>query len=1079
MEKKLNFAGKIARVFVMNSKLSILLLFTMFAWGVFSFFITPKQYNPEIVAPAFQVITEYPGASSKEIYELVTKPLENKLSDIHGVDELMSQSIDGGVSVILVKFFVGENMEDSKVKIIQKIYGNLDLKPTGANDPIIKDIDPDDVPVLTFVLTSDELDDIELRRLGLEIRNKIKNVKNIANIEVKGGAKRQLKITINANEINSKGISVFEIIDSLKKNNVKLPSGDLETDSRKIKVEVDGIIRSKEDLAKIIIRSSEGHLVYLEDVAEVSDEREEVTDFVRYKNSEGSKNAVYLSLAKKKGANISQVTKDTRKKIEEFKKLKIIPEKANIEIVRDEGATANGEIFGLVINLIQAIVIVALVLFVFLGRKAAFIVAIAIPLVLATVFGVGFLAGQTINRITLFALILSLGLLVDNATVIVENVVRHIKKGDIDKKFSVINAVNEVGVGLLMSTVTTLFAFFPMAFVTGMMGPYMGPIPFFVPAALIFSLFVAFTINPFLSYVLLKNLKSGKEKGKDNEKLKNIKKIGEEKGKKLMNRYKDFLRKIFDNDKLRKKILIIVGVAFLLSVMLPAVGIVKFRMLPKADREQFFVYLDFPEGTLIEENNRITREVEDFFIRESEVVSVQSFIGEAPVIDFNGLFKGASGRTESNMTTMKINLTHHNDRGIKSEKLVQEIRPKLYKFLEKEPGVKIKLIEDPPGPPVLSTVLIKIRGEDYDRLKEISVDVEKMFYEVDEVVDIDTTRTENQQKIILKINYDKAKQAGVNTEMAAYVLRTALSGTNVSVIHDETSLEQEFIFMRFNKEDRNALSDLNSIFISSATGEKIPLTEIVTKEKKSVEDVIYNDDRMKTVYVTAEMGSRSVTYAVLDMYYKLFKYKLNDGNGELNKVSFFGVDYEDKNTGEKFEIKWGGEWEITVEVFRDLGLAMMVAIFLIYVVLVAQFRSFKTPILIMITIPLAMIGVLPGFALLGATLGIYFNATSMIGVIALAGIVVNNAIILVEYLNSFQGKGIGIKEALIETGATRMRPIVLTSLTTILGSLTIVGDPVWAGLAWSVVFGISISTVLTLVIFPVLYYSFEGKEWKN
>ncbi len=1079
--KKLGFAGKIASVFVHNSKLSILLLFTMFAWGVLSFFITPKQYNPEIVAPAFQVITEFPGASSKEVEELITKPLEDKLADISGVEDIMSQSIDGGVSVLVVKFYVGENVEESKIKIIQKIYGNMDLKPSGVREPIIKDLDPDDVPVLTVVFNSSSLSEIELRRLVLSLKDEIKKIKNVANIDVVGGKKRELKIILNPLELSARGISVFEIAQVFERNNIKLPSGNLEVDIKNISVEVDGIIKTKEELEKIPLRVVDGHIIYLGDVAKIEDGAEEVKDFVRFKTKDDLTNTdtVFLSLAKKKGANVSQVTKGVKEVLDNLSKNSSVLDGVVFEYVRDEGQTADEEIFGLVINLMQAILIVSLVLFVFLGKRAAFIVAIAIPLVLASVFGVGYLQGQTINRITLFALILSLGLLVDSATVIVENIVRHIKKGD-DEKLSVVKAVDEVGIGLLMSTITTLLAFFPMAFITGMMGPYMGPIAFFVPAALIFSLIVAFTINPFLGYVLLRK-KSDElkviKKEKKNKFLK-IKKWGEDKGNALMSAYRALLQKIFDNKSFRKKILFFVVIAFVLSVMLPAVGIVKFRMLPKADREQFYVYLDYPAGTLIEENNRITAGVENFLLQEEEVVSVQSFVGVAPVIDFNGLFKGSDARKNSNNATIKVNLTHHDIRKVKSENLVQELRPRLYKFLENEPGTKIILVEDPPGPPVLSTMLIKVKGDDYGQLKEVAKDIERMFYDTSEVVDIDTSLGENQKKLVLKINYDKALRSGVNSEMAAQALRIALNGIDVSVLHDDKTSEQEFAVMRYAKQYRDQIDDLKLIYISSLSGEKIPLSEIVEVETKNVEDVLHRDNREKTVYVTAEMGSRSVTYAVIDIYKKLFKYNLDNGEGELRNVSFFGVDYVDKNTGEVIKIDWGGEWELTVEVFRDLGAAMMVAIFLIYVVLVAQFKSFKTPTLIMMTIPLALIGVLPGFAILVHINGIYFTSTSMIGVIALAGIVVNNAIILLEYLNSFRGKGVDIKDALVEAGSTRMRPIVLTSLTTILGSLTIIGDPVWAGLAWSIIFGISISTVLTLVMFPMFYYMFEGKDWE-
>lgn len=1077
---KLGFAGKLAKFFVINTRLSILLIISLFVWGILSFLITPKQYNPEIVAPAFQIITEFPAATNTEVEELITKPLENVVMDIEGVDEVLSQSIDGGLSIVTVKFFVGESIEDSKIKLSQKVGENIDLKPQGVNEPIIKEINPEDVPILTIAISSDKFSLSSLKKLAIDIRENIKKTKNTTNITIHGGREKQAKVMLDPNKLISQNISILQILDAIQKSNTTVKSGKLDLEKKDVDVELNAFIKDIEDLENIVVISTNNDLVYLSDVAQISYEEEAIEDYVRLRHpSKNTGNTVYISVAKKKGSNISNVTSEV---LDELEKLKtnLIPASVDLEIVRDEGKTASEEIMGLVINLIQAIVIVFFVLLIFLGSRASFVVAVAIPLTLATVFGVGLLAGQTINRITLFALILSLGLLVDNATVVVENAVRHIntsKKTGKSNKMAVIEAVDEVGVGLFMSTVTTLFAFFPMAFVTGMMGPYMGPIPFFVPAALTISMIIAFTINPFLASQFIKaESEENSEQGffKKNKYIKAI----EKKVEGLLESYKQLLYKLFKDKKLRKSLMGLIIGALIVAMMLPVFGIVKFRMLPKADREQFYVYLDFPIGTDVHENNRITDLVENKLLNQESVLSVQSFVGTAPIIDFNGLFKGAEGRSNAYQSTIKVNLTHHDIRKEKSEEIVQDIRPVLYKLLEKEPDIEIKLIEDPPGPPVLSTVLLKIQGNDYEKLKEMSYDIEDFLSETPEVVDIDNSRSEKTSQISLKVNHEKALSSGIKIEEAAYALRIAFTGTNATVLHNDQK-EQEYIFLQFDQEHRNEIEDLASIYLSNSKGQKVPLSEIVDMETESKKDILYRDNREKTIYVYAEMGNRSVTYAAIDMFLKLIKYKLSDDTGKMTGISFFGVDYLDEETGEEYQINWGGEWELTVEVFRDLGTAMFVAIFLIYVVLVAQFHSFKTPLIIMGTIPLAMIGVLPGFAILGVTNGIYFNATSMIGVIALAGIVVNNAIILVEYLNGLIGTGIAVEDALVEAGSTRLRPIVLTSLTTILGSFTIIGDPVWAGLAWSIIFGISISTVLTLIIFPILYYTFQGKEWNS
>ena len=1089
--KKLGFAGKMAHVFVNNARLSILLIIALFGWGVFSFFVTPKQYNPEIIKPTFQVVTEYPGATANEVEELVTKPLESKLDEMTGVDEINSRSLEGGVSMVTVGFDVGKNIEESKIKVVQKIYGNLDLKPTGVRDPIIKEINPYNVPVMTVAFYGEEYSPATLRNMVLDLKSEFEQVDNATHIEVTGGRKEEMKVLLNPRQLQAQNISLSEILATLKRNNVKLPSGHLEVGEENVAVEVDGRFKNARQVGEVVVRSEGDHLVRLSDVATVEMGPQEPEDYVKYKTRDQStEGAVYLSVAKKKGKNIAGVVSGIEEKLQQLKEDKAIPATVKTEVVRNQGETASGEVFSLVLNLIEAILIVSLILFLFLGRRPALIVIIAIPLILFSVFGVGLLADQSINRITLFALILSLGLLVDNAIVVVENAVRAIRNAPRDgrgpngeacltkeaKKECVLNSVDQVGPGILMATITTILAFIPMAFVTGMMGPYMGPIPFFVPVTLIFSLFVAFTINPFLSSVLISEEEEKKEKSVTGH-WAALSQRAQGRISRIHSGYKKLLYKVFKNKKLRKRILGVTFLVFFVAMLLPMVGIVKFRMLPKADKEKFFVYVDHPQGTNVDKNREVTEKIEDHLLDRKEVVSVQSFIGTPPIVDFNGLFREVQARDGEHQSTIKVNLVDTRERDISSIGLVEEMRPGLYEFLEDGyEEVDVKFVETPPGPPVRSTALLKIKGSDYEELKKISYDMEEMFEDTEGVVDVDTSRVGDMEKYTLRVDREKASRSGISAGDIAKKLNMLLDGKNVSVYHQKDNKEQEYIFLRLQKEFRNEPEDLDSIFISSPSGEKVPLSELVVKDKGGIEDVIHRQERERTVYVTGEMQDRSVTYAALESFPKLWNYDLPSGEGEVTGMSFYGMDYENKSTGEDYSISWGGEWELTVEVFRDLGAAMMVAIFLIYLVLVAQFRSFRIPVLIMATIPLAMIGVMPGFALLGYTAGTYFNATSMIGVIALAGIVVNNAILLVEYLNMFRRQGHSLEESLVEAGAVRARPIILTSLTTILGSLVMVTDRVWAGLAWSIAFGLSVSAVLTLVIFPILYYTVIGDK---
>lgn len=1075
---KRGLAGKMAELFLSNKELGVLTIIVLLSWGIFSFLVMPKQYNPKIVAPAFSISTEFPGANSDEVYQLITRPMENKLKELSGVDKIMSESLDGGISIVTTQFYIGENIENAKISLMQKLESNKDISPLGASSFMIQEIDPESVPIVVFSLTSNEYSSQSLRKMAIDIGEKLKMVSGTANIEVKGGRKKQLEVSLDEGRLSAYDISLEQVVGAISANNSRVSAGNIESDELNFRVVIDGNIKDEKDLTKILVKKSGRDTIYLGDLADIEYNTGEIKNYVRYSEQDSSKEAVYLSVSKLAQSNAMSVSKEVIAEMEKLKGENIF-EKVDINLVRDDGRIAEEAVMSLTQNLFLAIGIVSLVLLFFLGWRSAIVVAVAIPLTLASVFGVGNLFGQSINRITLFALILSLGLLVDNATVVVENVYRMLRENPERKKTQVIvQAVDEVGAGLFMSTVTTILAFIPMAFVTGMMGPYMGPIPFFVPVALVASLIIAFTINPFLLNFLTP--RDGVEKRQE-QKEKSFFLVFMDR---IKQRYEKILRKIIANKKLRRGILVGVFLLFLISMSLPALKIVKFRMLPKADKEQFYVYLDFPKYFSVEKTNEASRLAEKIIFQNNEVKSIQSYVGESQVVDFNGLFKGSDARVGENQATLKINFSRPDSRKKTSQDLVLSLREKLQDGLSNYPDLRIKLIEDPPGPPVLSTFLIKVQGENQEKLEAIARDIEQKAFEIEKVVDVDSTINERTFEQVLEIDKEKANLSGLNSAQITSVVRTILSGTKVGLYHQSSDdeiqkPEQEYIVLNFKKEDRDQQNDLNKIFITNSFGEKVPLSAVTHFRENTTDSIIRSDDFKKTVYVSAEMGARSVTYSVIDAFKFLLDYKLPSGNGKIENWSLFGINYRDQVSQEKFYVVLDGEWKLTLEVFRDLGIAMAVAIFLIYFVLVAQFKSLKIPLLIMGTIPLAMIGVMPGFALLGVTSGIFFNATSMIGVIALSGIVVNNAIIFLEYLNELKANGELIEEAIIKAGKTRFLPIILTSLTTVLGSLTIISDPVWSGLAWSIVWGLSVATFLTLVIFPLLYYTFERKKWRS
>jgi multidrug efflux pump subunit AcrB len=1070
--------SKLTEFFLKNARISLLVTLGLSIWGVFSFFLTPKQYNPRIVAPAFRIYIEYPGKSREDILEQITKPLESLIADIPEVEDVYSVTKNGGYAVLTVNFFVGEDSEKAKITLTDRINSKLNLAPLGIRPPLISSIDPDDVPILSLAIQSNEKSPSELRRFAFKLKEQLTSIEGATNFEIYGGRKKELLIELNTEKLNQKNISSNEIISSIQKQNSYLESGNVKTENKYYPVEVLGEISSEEELKNLNVVISDYGSIKLSEVADVKESISEIEEYIRHISKNKDQlveidDIVLVSVAKNKKANISTVSESIEIKLNELKKNQLIPNDIRIEIVSNEGRVAKTEINGLITNLFQSIIIVVIVLVLFLNIRAAILVAISIPLTLFTVFGIGYLAGQNINRITLFALILSLGLLVDNATVVIENIVRRLqlKKQGESKAEVIIQSVEEVGIGLLMSTVTTVLAFIPMAFVTGMMGPYMGPIPFFLPVALIVSLFLSYTINPWMAYLFLE-VKTSEITNQWFGKIKNW-------VSRILDFYKKFLHSVITKKNFRNRTLLIILVLVILSLLLPATALVKFRMLPKANREQFFIYLDLKEGSSLEETFKVAKEIEKEVLKEDIVIKTDTFVGTPPILDFNGLFKAVQFRRSSHQATIRVAFNKIDERKITSEEFVLKIRERLFVKLNSiADKAVLKLIEDPPGPPVLSTFLVRVQSENEELNDKLAIDLSNKIKGISEVVDIDTSVNEESESIQIQIDKERASKSRISVDTITSTISTYYSGSIVGIYHNKEALEQEFIRVRMDKKQRKDWATIKKIFLHNDLGIKVPLQEIVKIQFIKTKSPILRENRKTTSYVYAEMGNRSVTYAGIDLLKILWYYTGVSNELTPIKTSLFGVNYKTKE-GNEIEISIGGEWELTLEVFRDLGIAMGFAIFMIYFVLVAQFASFREPIIILSTIPLSLVGVLPGFMILYSLIGLYFTATSMIGVIALAGIAVNNSIILLEYLNSLKEQNIPLEEALLEAGVTRFRPIMLTTITTILGSLTIISDPVWAGLAYALVFGLGISSLLTLVTFPALYQILKGRDWKK
>lgn len=1054
--------------FLNNKPIAWLCFVAVVCSGVFGFFALPQQYNPEVTLPSFQITTQYPGATAEEVKRFVTERIEEKVEEIPGVDAVSSYSFDGGTSLVNVSFTVQEDLEEAKVKLFSKIQENKDLSPDkNISDPLIKTLTPDDTAVVVWMLTSKEISQNALREKALSLASDLRGADGVSNVLVTGGTPRALQVLIDPEKLKEQRVTLPQVVEVLRLNNGRAWIGDMELDTGSLhQFVIDTRVHDVSMASKIVV--SEG--VTLGDIAELKDGYAEERSMVmgshyQYLHTE---KAVFVSIAKRKGENTNTVVQAGERIVMEKMES---PDFQNISFqeIRNQSKTASKEIFGLGTNLLQSLGIVSLVLLIFLGARPAFLVALAIPLSLLFVFFAGHIFDQTINRITLFALILSLGLMVDAATVVVENIYRHLNasnsSGNQGKIESIVTAVQEVGMGLFLSTLTSVLVFLPLTQINGMMGPYMGPLAFFVPAALLASLIVAYFFTPFFASLFLSVKKSITTEEEVSLSIGTIP-AAQVKPKLtffswLAKKYSTVLQSILDSPR-RQNILLFsaFSLLFLSFLLIPFQG-VQFQMLPKADNDTLWVTIDLQEGSGYKQTQELALQSLEKIRDVAEVESIMLFTAQSPLLDFNGLFRGFSSRTQPHQASLLVSLKE--DRKKNSETLASDIRALLHDISLSE-NAMVRVVEDPPGPPVSSTLVVKIFSDNEEATQNVSQFLHRKMYETEGVVDIDSSVPHLYPSSVWMIDFAKAKQYGISAYQVYETLQFALLPHEVSSYFIENAEEKAIVEVQLLPKKRDEQNDLEKIMMMSPSGEQIPLSALVKISSELTSPMLWRDDHRNGVYINAEMEGRSVVYATIDLGFELFQeYK-------IVQFSLYRMVIEEKETGKLVTVEWGGEAEMTLDNFRDLLLAMAIAFALVYAVLVAQFRSFIVPLLIMATIPLSLLGILPGFALLDIFAGIPLTATALIGFIALLGIVINNAIIYLEYLQVLKNAGMDLKEALIEAGKTRLRPILLTSLTTVLGSLTIAFDPVWSGLAWSIVFGLSFSAILTLIIFPVLYW---------
>jgi len=1056
-QDELNIAGRVAGYFI-DSKLTILVILVAVLAGLLAVLNTPREENPQIVVPAANIIVSKPGASPEEVQQLIVKPLEAILQGMNGVEHTHGIAMDS-LGVVSVQFYVGQNKEDSLVKLYDRIMSNLDRMPPGTRQPLIKPVDVDDVPILTISLSSNALGDQKLRAIANDAMEHLRRIEGVSVSFIHGGRPRQINVQLDLDRMRQYGVTLLDIRRILEATNVDIPSGELIHRGRVSTVSAGGMLNSADDVGNLVVALRAHQPVYLKNVATITDGPGEITRahrigygpaFTGPRPADIENTAVTLALAKRTGTNAVSVAQAVLAELDRIRG-PVIPETVAVNVTRDDGAKANDAVNTLLEHLAIAIGTVVLLLIAFLGWRAASIVTITIPLILFITLAVGMAAGQSINRITLFALILSLGLLVDDSIVVIENIYRHYAKKGADKLKSAITAVNEIGKPTNLATFTVILAFLPMLWVTGMMGPYMGPIPFNVPVAMITSLAIAYTVAPWAARKWL-NVK-GAEHAHDHAPGK------------LEQGYLRYFTRLLDEPRARRTFFVAVLVMLALAMLLPVVRLVDFKMLPKNNTNTFNITVDMPEGTALEETDRVVRRVGDIVRANPEVATYESTVGEGGVIDFNGLLRGAGLKRGSHVGEVRVNLRNKHDRWKSSIDIVLELRKPIAR-LAQETGATIKLVEDPPGPPVRATILAELYGPDYPQLLKLAQTMRTdVFGMTADVVDIDDSNTADVTEYHIHVNREKAALAGVLPAQVAETLNAFLAGYDAGAVHIEKEKEPVHIRFQIPQADRVEPTDLRKVFFINPVGARIPLTDIADIIQAPAAKPILHKDQRPVVYVTGELAETSQVYAVLKMWWWLRSHELPGG---VKLKQYFMADPDTLG----YSVRWDGEMRLTLDVFRDLGAAFMVAIVLIYLILVGYYRSFATPLIVMGAIPLTLIGVLPGHAILGQ----YFTATSMIGVIALAGIVVRNSLLLIDFILDFQREGHALREAVLQAGATRMRPILLTALAIILGTFIMMFDPVFGGLAVALIFGTFASTVLTLFVIPLVYYLWARRQ---
>ncbi|MEB4592168.1 efflux RND transporter permease subunit [Candidatus Thiothrix sp. Deng01] len=1077
----LGLAGSMAKAFI-TSPLSLLLLLAFFAVGLLGLQMTPRQEDPQISVPMVDIFVRYPGASAQEVENLISRPLESIMSEMTGVDHVYSYSAREQ-SMVTVQFIVGQQLESSLVKLYNKLESNKDRIPIGATPPLVKPKGADDVPLVTLTLWSNEVDDANLRLVALDVLQSLREVKNTSQSFIVDGRHEELKVEILPERLATFGVSLEQVANAIRMANSERNTGEVEPDARVFRVYSGAFLNSAEDVKRLMVAVIDGRPVYVRDVASVTEEPSDASRSVGYYTGQGVKEAhgwlhnlfsreekgglaqeaadnapaVTLAIAKKHGTNGVDVANAVLAKLESLKG-RIIPDNVHVSVTRNYGETAKAKVDELIFKLFVATGVVTLLVWFFLGLRAAGVVLIVIPAVITTTVFSAWIMGMTIDRVSLFALIFSIGILVDDAIVVVENIYRRwLLAGDtgID---TAVDAVREVGNPTILATGTVIAALLPMGFVSGMMGPYMLPIPVLGSVAMVISLFAAFAFTPWLTNRFKPSLKSLHESAEKEHKQ----------AAKLEKLFRGLIVPLVTSKaKGRLLLLSIIGVFFAFMLLFYPLKAVRVKMLPLDNKPEFNVVLNMPEGTALPVTANLIHTLASKLKGIPEVTALQTYVGTASPYNFNGLVRHYYLREESWQADIQVQLTDKHDRKRTSHQIAVEARALLQPLLKGTNG-KLQVVEMPPGPPVLQSVVAEIYGPDANTRRQVAADMTKFFGQAENLGDVDNMMEEDHDILRFTVDSDKAQRNGITAEDVNRTLEMAMGGFILGDIKKNALIDPTRIVMQVPLSARSQIYRLSQLPVTNHTGQFVPLHELGTFVFDKQDKPVYRKDLRSVEFVTAETVGRLAAPVYGQGQVETLLAEANNGQGYVTPDGTRLVDQafwlkSPQGVEGKSAFEWGGEWTVTWETFRDMGIAFAAALVLIYMLIVAQFGNFTLPAIIMAPIPLTLIGIVPGHWLMDAE----FTATSMIGFIALAGIIVRNSILLVDFSREAVVSGESVMEAVIHSCEARTRPIIITALALFGGSMVILSDPIFQGMAVSLIFGGAVATLLTLLVIPL------------